>query len=85
MTGVPVPAVAPPPPVERLLWRLIKGRRIAEAHVRDVPHGAELRFTVNGALVWSKVFRGAQAERELQTMADAKLTEFERLEWSAAE
>ena len=42
---------APPPPVypERMIWRVIKDTRWAEARIRDVPHGRELRFIFGGA------------------------------------
>lgn len=34
--------------VDRLVWRVEKDSRWAEARVRSVPHGEELRFVVGG-------------------------------------
>ena len=83
MTGVPVPAVAPARPAERVLWRLRKGERIAEASVRELPHGDELRFIADNVLRWSQVFRGDR--RELTARANDKRQDFERLGWTAVD
>lgn len=37
-------------PAEDVVWRLRKGDRIAEARVRKVPFGYELRFVADGVL-----------------------------------
>ena len=81
MTGVPVPVPQSPRPMERLLWRLRKGDRIAEASVREMPHGCELRFIADNVLRWSQVFRGDRSE--LTARAHEKRQDFERLGWTA--
>jgi hypothetical protein len=50
------PWPSPVPPVEHLLWRLRKDGRVAEARVREMAHGHELRISVDNQLVWSKLF-----------------------------
>ena len=62
MTGMPVPAIAPVQPLERVLWRLRKESRIAEARVRELPFGCELRFIADGVLRWSQVFQEQRGE-----------------------
>ncbi len=57
VTGVPVPKVAPTPPMERVIWRLRKGERTAEARVREMRHGQELRINVDGTLRWAQLYR----------------------------
>jgi hypothetical protein len=52
-----VPTLTPAPPVERVLWRLRKGERIAEARIREMPHGQELRINVDGNLRWAQLYR----------------------------
>lgn len=37
-----------PTPTDHALWRVAKDSRWAEARVRHVPHGSELRFVVGG-------------------------------------
>jgi len=44
------------PPVEHLLWRLRKDEKVAEARIREMAHGHELRISVDSQLVWSKLF-----------------------------
>jgi hypothetical protein len=41
----------PPPPIypEHVVWRVVKDTRWAEARIRQVPYGRELRFVVGGA------------------------------------
>lgn len=69
--------------MERLLWRLRKGERIAEASVRELSHGSELRFVADGVLRWSQVFRGEQSE--LTQRAIEKRQDFARLGWTATD
>ena len=83
MTGVPVPAIAPVQPLERVLWRLRKESRIAEARVREMPFGFELRFIADGVLRWSQVFRGERGE--ISDRAIEKRRQFERLGWRGDE
>ncbi len=65
---------APPPPVypEHTVWRVEKDTRWAEARIREVPHGRELRFVIGGVgreevLMHSNVFRDAQALADYST------------------
>ena len=83
MTGVPVPAIAPVQPLERVLWRLKKDSRIAEARVRELAFGLELRFIADGVLRSSEVFRGERGE--LTDRALEKRPHFERLGWRVGE
>ena len=83
MTGVPVPAIAPVQPLERVLWRLRKESRIAEARVREMPFGFELRFIADGVLRFSQVFQGDGGE--MSDRALEKRREFERLGWRVDE
>ena len=79
MTGVPVPRIAPVQPPERVMWRLRKDSRIAEARVRELSFGCELRFIADGILRSTEVFRGERGE--LSDRATAKRRDFERLGW----
>ena len=83
MTGVPVSAIAPVQPLERVLWRLRKEARIAEVRVREMPFGCELRFIADGILRWSQVFRDERGE--MSDRALEKRRQFERLGWRVAE
>ncbi len=62
-----LPRMAPAPTFhERVVWRLIKDTRWAEARIRQVPHGYEVRFVVGGdgreeTLMHSNVFREGHA------------------------
>ena len=49
-------------PPERVLWKLVRGDRLAEALVREWPHGEELCVFVDGLLRWSKLFRSRSHE-----------------------
>ena len=76
-----MPVSVPAP--ERVLWRLRKGERIAEARVRVVPFGYELRFVAGGVLQWSQFF--STQEGELVQRALEKRQDFERMGWRAEE
>ncbi len=59
------PAAPPAVYPEHTIWRVEKDSRWAEARIRQVPHGRELRFIVGGAgredtLMHSNVFRDAE-------------------------
>ena len=55
------------PPPERVLWKLVRGDRRAEALVREWPHGEELCVFVDGLLRWSKLFRDNARDLELES------------------
>jgi hypothetical protein len=63
-------AQPPPPPLEFLLWRVTKDTRTAEARVRVMAHGRELRVTVadpakhagEAQLFFSRLFRDGEGE-----------------------
>ena len=56
---------SPPAPLEHLLWRVSKGTRIAEARLRLMAHGRELRVTVDDAPFFSRLFQGDQIGKAL--------------------
>ena len=56
-----------------------KDSRIAEARVRQLSFGCELRFIADGLLRSSEVFRGEGGE--LSDRALARRHDFERLGW----
>ena len=80
--GPPEPAPKTYP--EAVVWRVTKGRGIAEARVRDVPRGHELMLMVDGgdgqgfemAWTWSPVTR-----RGWQACQTGALQDFQRLGW----
>ncbi len=45
----------PTPPLDHLLWRVVKADRVGECFVRTMPHGRELRAVVDGLLCWSRL------------------------------
>lgn len=45
------------PSPERLHWRLLKDGRVAEATIRTLPHGDEIRITVGDQFLPSSFFR----------------------------
>jgi hypothetical protein len=57
MTVRLVPAPQLPPPDDRLVWRLLKGERCAQAVLRVLDFGLELRISVDEDLRWSQVVR----------------------------
>jgi hypothetical protein len=78
---------APPPPIypERIVWRATKDSRYAEARVRDVPHGWELRSVVGGAgrdeqLMHSCIYRQGESA-ELGIASQGVLQDSLRLGW----
>jgi hypothetical protein len=70
------------PPSEALLWRVTKDTCNAQAVVRLLPHGRELRVTVNGDLMWSRLFRDDEDGHELGRMSDGCRVNFERVGWT---
>jgi hypothetical protein len=75
------PAAPPPPPLEHLLWRVTKdgvngAKRIAEAWVRLMAHGREIRVTVGAALVFSMLFRDDEDGRRIGTHSAGTLQNF---------
>lgn len=75
-------AEPPPPelPTDRVVWRVTKDERWAEARVRVVPHGTELRMVVGGdgreeTLMQSTVYRRGQSD-ELGVMSQGTLQNF---------
>jgi hypothetical protein len=77
----------PPAPalVERTIWRVQKDRRHAEARVRTVPHGHELRIVVGDELMWSCVYRSGKESAERGTASTGVLQDFQRLGWTVVE
>jgi hypothetical protein len=64
--------VAAPTFNDQVIWRVTRDTRWAEARIREVPHGRELRFIVGGAgredtLMHSNVLRDAQALADYST------------------
>jgi hypothetical protein len=73
------PAEASAPVTELQLWRLAKGRHVAEAYVRGVSGiGVELRLLWNGELRASQVYR---VSMELEAAAEEKRRELEAKGW----
>jgi hypothetical protein len=69
------------PLIEQLVWRVAKDSGIAEARVRVVPHGRELRVVVNDALLASRFFRDDGDNRELGSTAMGLRQTFEAEGW----
>lgn len=84
-------AAAPEPmPVERVIWRVTKDVRAAEARIRVMAHamvlGHELRIVLShpdreDALLWSRLYRAGEAE-DLRVASDGTLRDFERTGWT---
>ncbi len=75
-------AEASAPVTELQLWRLAKGRHVAEAKVRGVVGiGVELRLLLDGDLRDGRVYRLAS---ELEAAAEEKRCELEAKGWAAA-
>jgi hypothetical protein len=69
-------------PAQLALWRMTKGRHIAEAVVRRVPGiGLELRYALDGELRTSRVHRDTAA---LVADAQRKRSEMEAKGWVVA-
>jgi hypothetical protein len=52
-----VPARIPDPPIDRLVWRLVKAQRTAQGVVRLIPRaGLALRIEVDHELHWSRCY-----------------------------
>jgi len=66
---------------ERIYWRVRKGSRTAEARVRVLPIGLELRVLVGSDLVWSRLYRQGEDYRALGQMSEGCRIDFERLGW----
>ena len=76
------PAPEAPEFPERAIWRVEKTSRWAEARIRDLPHGCELRFVVGGegrdeVLMQSTVYRAGD-KAALSTMSTRDAPEFRR-------
>ncbi len=78
---VPAPRGSEPARVEHVLWTLRKTGRTAEARVPAHPHGQELRFLVDGELVWSEAFRPGRGT-VLGEVAEPKRVEFQERGWT---
>jgi hypothetical protein len=81
MTVRLVPAPQLPSPDDRLLWLLLKGERCAQAVVRVLDFGLELRVTVDTELRWSQLVR----DGTIAALALEKRRAFEERGWVAAE
>lgn len=81
---------APPPAYpESVVWRVEKDSRWAEARVRVVPHGHELRIVVGGAgrqpeLMQSTVHVPRTGSEELAQMSTGTLNNFLGHGWRVA-
>ena len=74
-----VPADEPAPPVDLVLWRLVKAERTALAVLRVLPFGAELRISIDGDLWCSEV------SGDVRTLAREKRHAFHMRGWCSAE
>jgi len=76
------PPIAAPTPTydDRIVWAVVKGERRAEARVRVVPHGHELRILADGELITSCVYRAAESP-ELGTASTGWLQAFQAKGW----
>lgn len=68
------------PPPDQLAWRLVKGGRTAEAHIRQIGDRRELRISVDDELLWSRLYERA-IDQNLDEDASTKLNEFAALGW----
>jgi hypothetical protein len=82
---------APPPAAypEAVVWRVEKDTRWAEARVRQVPHGHELRIVAGGAvrepeLMQSTVYAPSGGSAELAQMSTGTLNKFLGHGWHVA-
>ena len=74
----------PLPPLEILLWRVTKDRRVAEARLRVLAHAREFRVTVGDTLVVSRLFRGDEDVWELGDESAGALDRFLGHGWTHA-
>jgi hypothetical protein len=74
----------PLPPLEILLWRVTKDRRVAEARLRVLAHAREFRVTVGDILVVSRLFRGDEDVWELGDESAGALDRFLGHGWTHA-
>lgn len=65
---------------EHRLWRLVKDGKTAEARVRQVPIGLELRFYARGRFLWSQVYRDGEGV-QLGAFSETKRGEFIARGW----
>jgi hypothetical protein len=78
-----LPALQVEPPIDRLIWRLQKAQRTAQAVVRLIPRaGLELRIDVDGDLRWSSCY--SWNTRRLDAEADRKREQLEACGWTPA-
>jgi hypothetical protein len=63
------PSPAPPPEEEVTLFTLYKWDHVVEGKIRLLPHGAELRIVVNGALQRSQLFGDHALDEEALDIA----------------
>ena len=63
----------------------MKDSQIAEAVVRIYPDGRDLRVTVAGVLLWSRLYRDGEDSRQLAEMATGCRQDFVRFGWQNAE
>lgn len=78
------PAPTAGPAAERRLWIVVKDARSAQAFVRDLPYGQELRIVMAGELLWSQLFRPGDAPT-LTDVAATDLARFLARGWEPAE
>ena len=71
-----VPASEPAAPVDLVLWRLVKAQRTAQAALRVLPFGSELRISVDGELCYTEM------SADVRTLAREKRHAFEVRGWS---
>ena len=68
------------PYVEQPLWELVRNGRFAEARLRSVASGTELRVSISGEVVWKRLFNPGE-DQARDAVADAVLAGFERAGW----
>lgn len=68
-------------PVERVLWRVTKGGRVAEARARLMAHGTELRITVGAEVLLTTLYREGEAAKLAETSTGIRQT-FVWKEWA---
>lgn len=83
--GRPAPP-SPLPAPDATIWRVTRDVRAAEARVRTMPHGAELRIVVlrpgeDAELCWSCLYGAADSE-EFRVASAGALADFQRFGWS---
>ena len=75
-----LPRLAQAPVSERSLWRCVKDSRAAEARVRTMVHGSELRITVGDQILLTTLYRQGEAGQMAEMSTGIRQT-FEHKGW----